>query len=211
MRFHEGKSFLSNPKLFRADRALYFPNLQGRTLVSPRKFTDTTPSLLNKISLIRLYSGAWAENQTSSFWNDNPDLDATLEDGKGVAQRVDVNLEDNVMRNTMIRMFMPLVRRKLPKDMHERYFVVRRGFAEDLRDDIGFLNSKVGYIYLLDWDCKIRWAGSGPAADDEKEGLVKGMRKLLEDWRYRRPFHNDDVAKSPPPEDARRNRREPVT
>ena len=50
-----------------------------------------------------------------------------------------------------------------------------------MRDAMGLLNSKVGYTYLLDGACRIRWAGSGIAEGDEREGLVRGVRKLIEE------------------------------
>ena len=45
------------------------------------------------------------------------------------------------------------------------------------------LNSKVGYVYLLDENCRIRWAGSGPAQEEELNALNKGVLKLLEERR----------------------------
>jgi ATPase complex subunit ATP10 len=39
---------------------------------------------------------------------------------------------------------------------------------------------------LLDGECRIRWAGSGPSQADEREGLVKGVRKLVEDLKVKR-------------------------
>ena len=41
-------------------------------------------------------------------------------------------------------------------------------------------NPKVGHVYLLDKDCKIRWAGCGDANDEEKESLVKAVRRLID-------------------------------
>lgn len=60
---------------------------------------------------------------------------------------------------------------------------MRRGVSDEMRDDVGWINSKVGYVYLVDWECKIRWAGSGRAEAGEKEGLVAGVKKLLEEYR----------------------------
>jgi hypothetical protein len=37
----------------------------------------------------------------------------------------------------------------------------------------------VGYTYLVDNECRIRWAGSANAQDEEKEGLAKGFQKLV--------------------------------
>lgn len=59
--------------------------------------------------------------------------------------------------------------------------MVQKGLTDEMKDAIGLLNSKVGYTYILDGDCKIRWAGSGPAEEYEKDVLVKSVSRLLED------------------------------
>jgi len=86
----------------------------------------------------------------------------------------------------LVRLFMPSLRRRLGVDNWERYFLVRRGISDQIRDAVGLLNSKVGYTYLLDGECKIRWAGSGHCEGDEKEGLVKGTRRLIEELKTKR-------------------------
>jgi mitochondrial ATPase complex subunit ATP10 len=171
MRHHKGKTFLSNPKLFRADRALYFPNLHGKTLLSPRRGNDTTPALQDKISVVSIFSSAWAERQVQTFVGEteNPDLSLALQESGGVAGRVDVNVEENALKAGLIHLFMPSIRRRIPRDRHGRYFVVRRGISEEIRDAIGCLNGKVGYVYLLDGECRIRWAGSGRVEETTAE------------------------------------------
>jgi len=77
-----------------------------------------------------------------------------------------------------------------------RYFLVRSGLTEEMRDAMGLLNSKVGYTYLLDGECRIRWAGSGPAEGKEKEGLVKSVRRLIEEAKAKR---KEKVALPPKP------------
>ena len=185
MRHHKGKTFLSNPKLFRADRALYFPNLHGKTLLSPYHSADTTPVLKDKISIVSIFSSAWAERQVQTFVSEteNPELSVAIRESGGVAGRVDVNVEENALKAGLIRLFIPSIRRRMPKERHGRYFVVRRGISEEIRDAIGFLNGKVGYVYLIDGECKIRWAGSGRAEGGEKESLVKGVRRLVDERR----------------------------
>lgn len=43
------------------------------------------------------------------------------------------------------------------------------------------MNSKVGYVYLLDDACHIRWAGSGNAEPSEIESLNNGLERLIEE------------------------------
>ncbi len=181
MRFSKGKSFLSNSQLFRRDKALYFPNLQGVTLASPKVPKDTTPVLENRISIVSVFCSQWAERQVATFVSkqQNPTLHEALgEDGP--AQFVDINIEENAMKALLIRLFMPSLRRKIPKGRHRQYFVIRKGMTEDIRAATGLLNGYVGYVYLVDSECKIRWAGSGIAAEEEREGLVRGARRLMD-------------------------------
>ena len=101
-------------------------------------------------------------------------------------QKVDINLEENALKAGLIRMFMWRMRGKLPVEQHERYFLVRRGLDDGLKESIGMLNGKVGYVYLLDENCRIRWAGSGPAEEGELEALNNGVRKLVQERKISR-------------------------
>ncbi|TQS37227.1 hypothetical protein Golomagni_02309 [Golovinomyces magnicellulatus] len=183
MRFSKGKSFLAPLRLFRADKALYFPNFFGKTLIKDNKLRDTTPILNNKISIVGAFSSAWGENQAASFIskNKNPDLHEIITGAKDVVQIVQINFEDNALKAMIIKLFMGNQRKKLGPENWDKYFLVEKGLTMELRDMIGLLNSKVGYIYLLDRECKIRWAGCGFCEDYEKEGLLKGVRKLIDD------------------------------
>ena len=188
MRHHKGKSFVAPPRLFKKERALYFPNIQGQTLIKDKKPRDITPVLEDRISVVSVFSSAWAENQAATFASEkhNPGLFEVLRGSGGIAQLVQVNIEENALKALIVKMFWPRLRRKVGTDGWGRYFLVRRGISDEIRDAIGLLNSKVGYTYLLDEECRIRWAGSGPAEEDEKEGLVKGLRRLVEELKNKR-------------------------
>ncbi len=197
MRLHKGKSFLAPPRIFKSEKALYFPNLSGRTLHQDKEERDTTPVFEDNISIVSLFSSAWAEKQVATFVGEkeNPDLHQALREGKGIAQMVQINVEEDVFKAMVIRLFLSSLRQKFGEEHWGRYFIVRRGLNDDMRDEIGYLNSKVGYVYLLDRDCKIRWAGCGEAEGHEKEGLVKGLRRLIEDSRVKRPVRVGDSLK----------------
>ncbi|PWY83140.1 hypothetical protein BO94DRAFT_536620 [Aspergillus sclerotioniger CBS 115572] len=188
MRYHEGKTFQSNPRLFKRDKALYFPNMHGITLASPKEPQDTTPLFRGKVTIVNLFSSVWAESQVVTFTGkeQNPGLWEAVRDGEGLVQKVDINLEENALKAGLIRMFMWRMRAKLPVEQHERYFLVRRGLDDGLKESIGMLNGKVGYVYLLDENCRIRWAGSGPAEGEELEALNNGVRKLVQERKISR-------------------------
>ena len=52
-----------------------------------------------------------------------------------------------------------------------------------MKEAIGFLNEAAGYVYLVDSECRIRWAGSAGAEAHERESLVRGVRKLIAEAR----------------------------
>lgn len=183
MRLHKGKSFLAPPRLFKADRALYFPNFFGQTLQKDQLPRDTTPVLEDKVSVVSIFSSQWAENQVATFVSErsNPELQEVVKSSGGVAQMVQINVEENALKAAIIRFFMGSLRKRMGIDNWGRYFLIRKGASDEIRDAIGLLNSKVGYVYLLDGECKIRWAGSGICEGDEKDGLIKGTRRLIEE------------------------------
>lgn len=125
--------------------------------------------------MVSLYSGKWASDQTRTFLAD----DAFREPERGV-QRVEVNVEEDWLRAWVVRMSVGGMRRGRRKEEWGRYFVIRRGMNGIIREDLGMANGKVGYVYLVDEACKIRWAGCGVATEGEKESLMKGVGKLIE-------------------------------
>ncbi|KAL6239824.1 hypothetical protein BDW75DRAFT_67842 [Aspergillus navahoensis] len=183
MRYNEGKTFVSNSRLFKRDKALYFPNLYGATLASPKEPQNTTSILRGKVSVVNLFSSVWAESQVATFTGPqfNPGLYEAFKEGGQLVQKVDINLEDNILKAWLVRMFMWRMRGKLPKEQHPRYFLVRKGLDDGLKEAIAMMNSRVGYVYLLDENCRIRWAGSGPAGPTELESLNNGVRKLIQE------------------------------
>lgn len=172
---------MSNPQLFKADRALYFPNLSGVTLASPKDQRNTTATLRGQISVVNLFSSVWAESQVATFTGpaQNPRLAELLANGGPSVQKVDINLEENRIKAWFVKAFMWRMRQKLPLEQHSRYFLVQKGFSEALKEAVGMMNSKVGYVYLVDGDCRIRWAGSGPAEPAELNTLNTGLAKLI--------------------------------
>lgn len=180
---YKGKTFLAPPRIFKHEHSLYFPNIYGKTVDPEHKEPrDTTSVLQGKASIVAIFSTGWGENQVMSFISKkkNPALHEALEKSPDVAQVVRINVEDTSrLKYWLIRMFAWNIRRLIDPSNWSRYFMVRAGITDEIRESIGYLNSKVGYVYLVDGDCKIRWAGSGPADPDEVESLAKGLGRLL--------------------------------
>ncbi|KAL8997998.1 MAG: hypothetical protein Q9169_002838 [Polycauliona sp. 2 TL-2023] len=207
--FHNGKSFISPARVFRADKSLYFPNMVGSTLASPSTPSDTTSVLQDRISVVSVYSGRWAEMQTQSFTDEkrHPEIAAVFQqqqqqqrqqeigqDAPPQVQRVEINVEPDWMKALIVRTFMGGIRKQRKEEDWQKYFLVRRGVTEEMRAAMGMANSKVGYVYLVDWLCRIRWAGSADAEGPEKDSLVAGVQRLIDGWRR----EQEDRSKGPP-------------
>ncbi len=166
--------------------SLYFPNLSGRTLLkTDREPRDTTPVLEGKASVVAIFSGTWAQNQVESFVSgkENPVLHDVLGESSGRAQLVQINVEEDSLKAWLLRLFVGSLRRRVGKPNWDKYFIVRRGITDEMREHMGFLNGKVGYTYLVDRACRIRWAGSGTGEPEERLDLAKGLQRLLEEMR----------------------------
>jgi mitochondrial ATPase complex subunit ATP10 len=195
MRFFQGKIFVAPERLFRADVSLWFPNFFGRTLrrkkeVEERDYGDgykglgrgTTEVMSGKVSVVSIVGNDWAQKQVNTFVSpaSNPDLQEVLKEEKELAQRVEINWESNVLKWWLLQLFaVPSLRKQRSREEQDRYFMVRRGVSEDMKEAIGLLNDKGGYVYLVDGDCRIRWAGSAEAAEAERQSLVDGVRRLV--------------------------------
>ncbi|KAK4508356.1 hypothetical protein PRZ48_002094 [Zasmidium cellare] len=198
LRFHKGKIFKSNDRLFRGDVSLWFPNFYGKTL---RKDTtakmleggdgykgygrDTCAAMYGKVSVVSIVSSMWANAQVETFISKdkNPELHQVLGESKDVAQQVWINHENNMLKWWLLQMFRGNLRKEKSLEEQARYFMVRRGVSDVMKEAIGMLNDKVGFVYLVDAECRIRWAGSAEAEQGERESLVRGLRRLVQEAR----------------------------
>lgn len=182
-KLHKGKSMLAPSTPFRRDVARWFPNLRGRTLEGVEG--DTTNVLRGRVSVVKVVSTEWGELQCKSFVGEdvNPALKEYLgEAGVGeTAQVVEVNVSPNPLKYWLVRLFMGRQRKKKEKAQWGRYFLVSRALTDDIKEALGIWNSMVGYVYLLDGECRVRWAGNGDAREDERGSLVKCLRRLVDE------------------------------
>jgi len=97
-----------------------------------------------------------------------------------VPQIVRLNVERNPIKAWIVRFFFWSLRRYFPKQDWGKYFLVTNDLPEEVREATGIFNRSVGYVFLVDEHCRIRWAGSGDASDDERQSLVRGLKKLVD-------------------------------
>lgn len=191
MDFHKGKVFRSNERMFRRDKALWFPNVVGETLLESEGVVDSVTVMKGKVSVVAMHSAVWAEEQVGKFVDakENGELERIIRGSGGLVHRVNVNMQQGWFRTWLARMFKGRIRRLVGEERWGRYFIIqlprdiRRGLQEETRDAMGLLNSQVGYLYLVDSDCKIRWAASAYPWEGEVEGLNNAVKRLIEEER----------------------------
>ena len=96
-----------------------------------------------------------------------------------MAQFVEINWEPNVFKHWIIKLFKGQLKASRDQSRHGRYFIIHKGFNQELRQAVGMFNQKVGYVYLVDEQCRIRWAGHAQADPVEKESMIKALGRLL--------------------------------
>lgn len=171
-----GKMFVAPPAYFRADKALYMPNIVGRTLASPDP-KPTTAVLSGKISVVRIFTSLTGENQTVSYFFEGEHPNTAVEDG---FQIVDINIPDNFATEFLVKWHAGKIRTQIPNaaGRHSRYFIARKGITKEMRDSIELVNKYSGYVYLVDKECKIRWAACGAATEAERNALWRFVAAL---------------------------------
>lgn len=196
MKFHKGKQFYANDRLFRAEHSLFIPNFYGLTLRkdAARENTkdgyggrgrDSCKVMAGKITVLNVFSSQWAQEQAATFLSkeSNPEIHRMLENPRNNAQLVEINREENFMKWWLLRAFAPGLRRARSLEQQSRYFMMRQGLSKTVKESIGALNDKVSYLYLVDPQLRIRWAGNARAEPREIESLNRGLRRLIDEKR----------------------------
>ncbi|BFZ62362.1 Mitochondrial ATPase complex subunit atp10 [Saitoella coloradoensis] len=184
MKKHMGKHWIAPRLMFRKDKALYMPNLKGRTLnTSSTKDESTTTAILNHpVTLVSIFSSRSAEEQAATFSNAFREHFASAAEGERPGM-VSINVQENPLKAALVWAFLPGIRKSVPPEEHDNYFFITTRLPDELRYSIGYLNTYVGYTYLLDSEARIRWAACGDAEEVEKSTMIKAATKLLADYK----------------------------
>ncbi|KAI0252491.1 ATPase assembly factor ATP10, partial [Lactifluus subvellereus] len=172
-RVHGGKTWMAPKVLIREDKALYFPNIVGNRLDNGVK-ASTTHMCAGRVSVIAMLSTKMSEIHATSY---TKSINA-LYHGHPVYQYVQINLQENILKSILVNIFLSSLRSKVPPDQHTRYLVSRQNM-EYVRVPLGMTNSRIGYVYLVDENLKVRWAACADAKKEEEEALIRCTGVLL--------------------------------
>ncbi|KAJ7598986.1 ATPase assembly factor ATP10 [Mycena floridula] len=161
---HGGKTWIAPKVLIREDKALYLPDLHGKSLLGETKHTTTM--CFGRITLLSILGTKISEIHCKGF------TDPTHARYKSHPsyQHVQINVQENVLKSMLVNLFVNSMRSTVPTDLHATFLVSNQNL-EYIREPMGCTNSKVGYVYLIDENLKIRWAGGADALAEETQSL----------------------------------------
>ncbi|KAF7983200.1 hypothetical protein HWV62_23464 [Athelia sp. TMB] len=173
-RRHGGKTWIAPTVMIREDKSLYFPNVLGSALDGSGK-KHTTDICKGRISIISMLSSKISEIHVAGFtsptharFSSNP-----------LYTPVSINLQENLLKSFLVSLFLSSIRKQVPSDLHPTYLVSGQNM-EYVREPLGLVNKHVGYVYLLDENLKVRWAGCADAKPEEARALESCTGVLLD-------------------------------
>lgn len=188
MKYSKGKMWIANSRLWKKDMSLWFPNFWGRDLEGER--ANSMVLLKGRVNVVAIYSRMWAERQMETFVDE--EVMSIIRESGGRAQLLELNVEEGRLFRGVLWAFRGSIREKR-KEAWQRYLLLS-SIKDDVREILGLMNHKAGYVYLVDEEGKIRWAGSGDALAAEKEALVGGLKRLIEERKGGTPKQKVDVS-----------------
>ncbi|KZV95867.1 hypothetical protein EXIGLDRAFT_609999 [Exidia glandulosa HHB12029] len=173
-RKHGGKTWVAPNVLIREDAARYFPEVTGVS-IDTRGRVNTRHMCAGKVSLVTIMGTSLSEEHVSSFTHD------AVETHKSNPhfRFVQINLQENKMKYYVLSLFVARLRDKIDPALQPYYIISAQNF-EYLRDPMLMQNKFVGYVFLLDPQQRIRWAGSAFATPAERDSLRRCAGVLLD-------------------------------
>ncbi|PLW43723.1 hypothetical protein PCANC_19436 [Puccinia coronata f. sp. avenae] len=173
LRHNGNKLWTAPPSLIQDQRALYFPNISGVGLANKETkhttdiFAIKSPSWPSKVQGCRRNTrGLSTENLCGCLSEENN------------LQLVRLNVQENPLKSWLVSLFINNLRKTVPASQHSGYMLSNQSL-EYVREPLGMVNKLLGYVYLVDWNMKVRWAACGFANADEVAALLSGTRTLL--------------------------------
>jgi ATPase complex subunit ATP10 len=93
-------------------------------------------------------------------------------------QLVQINLQENLLKSFLVSLFSYSLRSNIPKRLHSTYLVSSQNM-EYMKEAMGMVNTRVGYVYLVDDNLKIRWGACADAMEEETLALENCTGELL--------------------------------
>ncbi|CAG8698123.1 7665_t:CDS:2, partial [Funneliformis caledonium] len=161
----------ANQEAIKAEEALYIPNINARSLLKSN--IDTVDLLKDNTTLFAVYFNRFGENHVKSY------IEPFLAEfsNKPKIQLMQLNVETNILKSLILKLFIPSIRSAIPQSLHKTYLFHFRN-DQTLHEALNIRNSYRGYVFVIDADCKIRWFAHGDATQKEIETMLKIIKNL---------------------------------
>jgi mitochondrial ATPase complex subunit ATP10 len=93
-------------------------------------------------------------------------------------QNIQINLQENLLKAALVSLFASSLRSSVPERLWSKYIVSRQNMEYE-RDPLGMVNNRIGYVYLVDENLKVRWAACADAKEEETRALENCTAVLL--------------------------------
>lgn len=172
-RKHGGKTWIAPTVMIRQDKALYFPDVAGKTIANGET-VHTTTLCAGRISVVSILSTKISEYHVKGF------VDATNQRFRlhPSYRFVQINLQENLLKSFLVSLFTSSIRSTVPTYFQPTYLVSSQNMEYN-REPLGMVNNRVGYVYLVDEDLRIRWGGCADAKPEEAQALQNCTGVLL--------------------------------
>ncbi|GAA5802254.1 ATPase assembly factor ATP10 [Helicostylum pulchrum] len=174
MRKHGGKMYYANTQLIKPEKAGYMPNFEAQDL--SRKKINTTEKLVGKITLMTFVYAKFGEPHVESFIQ--PFLKKYSNTTQDI-QLVEVNVQENMLKQLLLKAFVPLIRKNTSAERKDNYCLIMKDISKT-RKSLDMTNQYIGYAFLVDQDCKVRWAAHGQATEEEVGNMLAMTDYLAE-------------------------------
>ncbi|KAG0169262.1 Mitochondrial ATPase complex subunit atp10 [Apophysomyces sp. BC1034] len=181
MRQHGGKMYHASNKLIKAEKACYMPDFEGSNL--SKKNIHTTDLLHGKISLMSFVYSKSGEPHVNSFIEPFMKRFAKNEQAQLVeasfTPTIHLNVQENFLKQLLLKAFVPTIRNNLAEERKENYVLLLKDISRT-RKLLDMTNQYIGYVYLVDENCKIRWTAHGEATPEELANMLAMTDYLIE-------------------------------
>ncbi|KAF9940289.1 Mitochondrial ATPase complex subunit atp10 [Modicella reniformis] len=171
------KLWKGTANMIAADKALYMPNIVGTSLKTSEPI-ELVDLLRGKISLVCISGTRFGEEQIETFTTPFSKKWPSGQVGSKV-QFVELNIQENPLKAGLVRMMVPFVKKSIPEERHTNYILHYKPIKH-LKDPLSMQNSYLGYVFLVDSNCKIRWGAHGRGTDTEIKTLLDSVQWLCE-------------------------------
>ncbi|KIL59466.1 hypothetical protein M378DRAFT_131521 [Amanita muscaria Koide BX008] len=172
-RRHGGKTWIAPKVLIREDKALYLPNVSGKSL-DQGTVKDTTTMCFGRITVLGMLGTKISELNAKAFVNPTHERYSS----HPLYQYVQINLQENLLKSFLVNLFTSSLRSNVPKELQSDYLISSQNL-EYVREALGMTNSRVGYVYLIDENLRIRWGGCADPTIEEIQSLENCAGVLL--------------------------------